>query len=599
MNFYSPMFFMFLLGLIPIILMYLLKKQHEEIKISSTYLWERAIKDIEANKPWQKLRKNLLLFLQMLIFTLIVFSLAQPYFLSNSVNAENLIIVLDRSASMQSTDVKDSRFEAAKSEIMDIFDNLNPVTNVTLITMGNNPEIVVSSTKDKDILKKGLKEIEVSNHTDDIDKTISLLQSLTKGLSNYKILFYTDKGVNEQIDNMIVKNISENYINLAIDNISHSKANNGLVVLTTVTNYCETELGGDLTLYTDNEIYDVIDITIKPNESQNFYWNGVPENVNILKVEIDVKDSLKVDNVRYHVVNSSQTNKVLLVTKGNIFLEKSLLLNPNIELYKTNEALKDIKGYDLYIFDGLLPEELPIDGNIVVFNPPDDNQVIKVMDKGSIEELNLHQDQLFNYVNLDFYISEVKFLQTPKWAVPVLESNNKSILYRGLYKNQKFVVAGFDIHNTDFPLKIGFPIFIQNILEYTLHFNEQLQLSVLSGEYIDINIPPKATEVTIINPKGERVKLAPPFPLAPFNDTNDIGVYTIEQMVEEQKYENYFASNIDTTNESDIDFKYDAVDGSSNEINNNREMSRDLQNIFIWAALILLILEWMVYNRGY
>ena len=41
-----------LLGLI--ILMYLLKEEHEEMEISSLYLWKKVLADSEVKKPWQK-----------------------------------------------------------------------------------------------------------------------------------------------------------------------------------------------------------------------------------------------------------------------------------------------------------------------------------------------------------------------------------------------------------------------------------------------------------------------------------------------------------------------------------------------------------------
>jgi hypothetical protein len=83
-----------------IVAMYLLKLRREERTVSSTFLWQRMVRDVEANAPWQKLRRSLLLLLQLLLMLLLVFALARPFFAAQGISGRNLIIILDHSASM-------------------------------------------------------------------------------------------------------------------------------------------------------------------------------------------------------------------------------------------------------------------------------------------------------------------------------------------------------------------------------------------------------------------------------------------------------------------------------------------------------------------
>jgi len=77
--FITPAFLWFLAAIPVIIILYLLKLRRTEVVISSTLLWLRSLQDLTANAPFQRLRKNLLLLLQILIALALGLALARPY----------------------------------------------------------------------------------------------------------------------------------------------------------------------------------------------------------------------------------------------------------------------------------------------------------------------------------------------------------------------------------------------------------------------------------------------------------------------------------------------------------------------------------------
>src|SRR2546423_6289535 len=83
-----------------IVLMYILKLRRRDVVVSSTYLWRQVIRDVQANAPFQKLRKNLLLFLQLLAAALIVLAISRPFWRATGIGGRGGGIGVDTSAPM-------------------------------------------------------------------------------------------------------------------------------------------------------------------------------------------------------------------------------------------------------------------------------------------------------------------------------------------------------------------------------------------------------------------------------------------------------------------------------------------------------------------
>jgi hypothetical protein len=137
MSFLAPLALLAAAVIGPIIVaMYLLKLRREERTVSSTFLWQRMVRDVEANAPWQKLRRNLLLLLQLLLLLLLVLALARPFLRTPGISGRNLILIVDRSASMGAADVGSSRLEAAKARAVELVDQQPDGGRATVIAAG-------------------------------------------------------------------------------------------------------------------------------------------------------------------------------------------------------------------------------------------------------------------------------------------------------------------------------------------------------------------------------------------------------------------------------------------------------------------------------
>ncbi|MCZ7637335.1 MAG: BatA domain-containing protein [Verrucomicrobia bacterium] len=104
MSFLAPFAFVFAAALPVVVLFYLLKRKRVVKLVPSTLLWQKFLAETQASAPFQKLRHNWLLVLQLLLLALAVLALARPYLTGNARPTRLRVVILDGSASMQSTD---------------------------------------------------------------------------------------------------------------------------------------------------------------------------------------------------------------------------------------------------------------------------------------------------------------------------------------------------------------------------------------------------------------------------------------------------------------------------------------------------------------
>jgi len=605
MTFYAPWAFLGLITVPIIIILYLLKQKHKDYTVSSLFLWEEVLKDLEANAPWQKLKKNLLMILQITAALLLVFALARPFLNAVGSDVPHVVVVIDTSLSMKATDVGESRIEEAKNRASKLINNLKPGTAVTLISMGKNVNIEENLSSDKARLLDKLSKLKASNSTSNAEEAESLISSIVKHNPQTRVVVFGDSSINIPGVDVEFSKVSNNGDNFAVTMMSHTKTEKGITVLSRISNYTARDATVPVSLYVDKNVFDAKNVDIKKGETVNVYWNGISPDVSLIETRIDVEDSLAMDNRAWNAVNDSKKNKVLLVTEGNVFIEKVAGLYNGIELYKTGyESSDEWKGYDLYIFDGFLPKRIPDDGNIMVFNP-NENELFDIIDSVEYPVIKEMDEGIFRYVDgFEFSIGETKTLKVPTWGRDILEVNGGCAAFSGIYNNRRVIVFGFDVHNSDLPLTPAFPIVMANSFDWLLPESVNNAQNVYSGEGIEFNIGLNTQEAFVETPSGEKIQIAPPFPVKLFDKTDEPGLYTLIQKNIEGEQKFYFTVNVPSQSESNLiqseDINNDSVKNQSQTESDQKPVNTgmNLQPILLWLIVIVLLIEWWVYTNG-
>lgn len=176
-----------------LIILYFLKLRRSPLEVSTTLLWKKSIQDIQANAPFQRLRKNILLLLQLLVLALLIFALAQPRTESENSGGQRIVLMLDRSASMSSTDgdaQRDdwTRLEEAKKRAIETVEALREPSvldrgdtgksdQAMVVAFDAAAEIIQPFTTDKRALINAIESIQPTDAPTSISEAYRLAQA--------------------------------------------------------------------------------------------------------------------------------------------------------------------------------------------------------------------------------------------------------------------------------------------------------------------------------------------------------------------------------------------------------------------------------------
>lgn len=596
MRFFTPWGLLALFAIPIIILMYLLKQKYKETVVPSLYLWKKAIPESKAQEPWQKLRKNMLMFLQLALAALLAFALAGPYVMGKS-QVVDYVLALDCSMSMQATDVTESRFLAAKKDMERLIEEAAPQSSFSVVLLQEEPTLVLSGAKEKKEVLRCIEDISATDGGVSWDKAKTILEAEQEVLGGEIIVFSDDYGnlgslpVQEQVYN-------EGDDNSGLSMLSYTEQEDGLSVLTRLENWGVGGAEKTVTLYVDDTVFDTKSFTPESGETVDVTFRGVPKETSSIMVRLFPEDALAVDNMRYQGISSASSEKVLLVTEGNLFLEKALSVMEQVDLYKTTpEKAEGLSGYGLYVYDGYVPDTLPQDGFVMLFDAPT-NEYVTLDQKKNITTTARAFDNtgLSDIEFISFEVSQANAIQAD-WGKPLLRAGEDTLAVFGEYEGRKMAVFGFDLHDSDLPLTGGFPILLYRLTEWFFPAGESELSQQQAGTPISFALRPETTKAWVITPQGDEVVVAPPFPATPFSQTQRIGFYTL---VEEDELgsqtSKIFGINPKIEGESDL-----TLHGEQQEVEGTETktigVGKPLRNILLLIICVILMIEWRVSCR--
>lgn len=625
--------YLWFLGLVPVIvLLYLLKLRRTQVVIASTLLWAKTLEDLTANAPFQRLRKNLLLLLQIIIVLLVAFALARPFLKLPGTAGQNLCLLIDRSASMQTLEGDESRMDLAKAKALDLVNSMQRGDRMMVVTFAENTDVLSELTDDRAKLRAAIASIQPIDTRTRLRDAVFVAHSLGLTTPDLHAVVISDGNVSDVADigprffgagmratddtaaaasggfGLSFLQVGESGENVGITAMSEREPVAGesseRQALISLHNSGAEPAAVMVTLLFNEQPLAVEGVEIEPGANKELVFAHGELGEGILEAELDNEDALAVDNRAWLSLRPAAKLRVLLVadpgSTGAYFLQRVLTPDPRVELSTIAPAnFAATAQYDLTIFYDNAPAQLPI-GTLVFIKalPPIDGLVSEGTIDGPpvIATESEHPLMRFSLNPANVGIRSAVKATLPPGSRAVVSTTGGALIADVSRGGQQIVWIAFDHAESDWPLNLSFPLFFQNVLAWVPRSALAAENSIDAGRPLTLIATPDVNTATVTTPDGrsESVALDPLRPVF-YSNTQRAGVYTVQLGDRTER----FAVNLLDPLETAVRPAASLALGSGELVaeRGNVRQNRELWRALIAGALCVLALEWWVFSR--
>ena len=352
-------------------------------------------------------------------------------------------------------------------------------------------------------------------------------------------------------------------------------------------------------------------LNVPPAGSSDMVLSGLPSDAAVYQARLtlpasaangnsDRVDALPLDDQAWAVYQPPSAGRVLVVSQGNVFLEQvfaALSAQMGFQPFrlKAGQPLPP-DPFNLYVFDGPITGTLPA-GDLLLINPSTNGlfTVGAAFTNTALTKV-AQNDPLTQFVDWrGVHLLQARQAQLPAWAHAVVEAQGGPLIFAGETDGRRVAVILFDLHDSDLPLQVSFPILMSNLLNYLAPASSfSAPDGLRPGQTLHIKLSGGETNLSVDDPGGgHRVVPAD----GSFADTGLLGVYTLRS---NQTALGNFAVNLFDPSESAIrpatSIRIGRVDVAA-----SAAQEQGTFEIWPWiaaAAFVLLLVEWWVYHRG-
>lgn len=437
-----------------VLLYYFFRKKYKEQPVSSTIFWNEAMQETRVSPYLKHLQKNVLLYLQLLALLLFMFALMNPFVRTTEMTGEQIVWIVDTSATMLAGK-ETSTFEQHKEKMKSLVTDLQE-RPLTIITTGEEPEIIARQETDTNAIHRAIDQLEVTYEEEQLAKAIKMAQAFI-GETSTSIYLFTDAierselPIESEYVKWIVNGASEGLENVAIERFAATATEDHVIALVQLKN--ETSAQKLVQLHIKNEVGELLfeqSLELSPNEHVTKTIEEL-EIAHSLTATIEVEDDYPIDN-SFITLLGQNNNEIVVDQQMHQLVRKGLqVLNTDVKIAAA-EQLESVNQEAIVVTN---QTEILKKGNspVLLIGRDDESSeevsgLVEVSDDGLFAFSSL-EDVYVNYVYPAFenyetiaIIGERPFIQrSPRGDIVILT----------------------DIEATDWPLHPSFPLFLWSV----------------------------------------------------------------------------------------------------------------------------------------
>lgn len=330
-------------------------------------------------------------------------------------------------------------------------------------------------------------------------------------------------------------------------------------------------------------------------------------------------DLLPTDNSAWALLPARKPQKVLLVTAGNLFLQKVFEANPLVEVTVRKDFPEQWPTDSIIVLHGLLPSTLP-SGNVFAI---DTIGSCDQWEQGDLLENPIVTDQdksspLMTHIQLDNVLvpqaRQLQFLSPPHSLAKTLSGE---IVYAEVKRsNGKCLALSVNLDSSDLAFRTAFPILVANSLSWFAGTTGELQASLPTGSVTTLTLATKASHVSLLSPGNSLTSAAcsliktseteSSITVGPLNET---GLWKLSPeapgVVEKAEVPGsidpiaQLAVNLANERETDLRPLKGLVESPQSQMVAASGFSKPIWFYLIVLACVLTCVEWFLYNRRF
>src|SRR5579875_486801 len=508
-------------ALVPLLLIAYLVRERPRSVIVSSVLGYRALRGLRAERPWGRPRLDWLFLIELVILSLVVLAMAQPYLIHQH---NPVAVVLDNSAAMQAGVPEGARLDAAKAALAGAIPNGNDVAIALYVTAPQPHQIADALSPSR--ARSAIAKVRAVDAAQSPLAVARMLRDIMSGHRFTQCLFATASPVNPPVPPTVhVFKAGDPIPNYAIGSFAVGGAQFGSGALkaeVTVANFSAQPQTLEVTISAEGKALTRAQARLNPQEITDIEFPTLAPSSSY-RADLKPADAFNLDNVAWATPPGGARINILFVSPTPA--DAAGLQNlPQLNVHTIspeNYSPQTAKA-DLLIFEYGIPRELPAANALLVMPPGGDDVFGLRVVPGITTQITdwRSPDPLTDGVNFRLLaLRQPESFAVHPWMQSVVNSNLGSLIMDGRHQGHRYVVLGFNPFPYLGTRNLPMSVLTLNILGYLSGFGSEDKGYRTGEPWI---VPAGVGE--IITPSGKTINVKPG---TPFTDDAEQGIYQL------------------------------------------------------------------------